>query len=148
MNEKRSQHRDSIWQADLISLAALVIFVLAVFAIEAWVQPVFTQTSLVLTGITLALVPSVLWLAFFYRRDLLEPEPKSMVIQVFFLGGLLAAAIGVPIVENIFQVSDWLYANLWTRLLGGILVIGFTQEFLNMQQFDGLCIKLLNSMNL
>jgi protease PrsW len=130
MNEKNSEHRESVWQADLISLVSLVLFVLAVFGLEAWIKPVFTNTSLVLTGIALAIVPAILWLAFFYRRDLLEPEPKSMVIQVFFLGGLLAAAIGVPLVNNIFQVSDWLYANLWTRLLGGILVIGFTQEFL------------------
>ena len=130
MNGKSSQHRDSIWQADLISLGLLIVFVLAVFGLEAWVKPVFTQSSLILTGVILALIPAVLWLAFFYRRDRLEPEPKTMVIQVFFLGGLLAAAIGTPLLNNVFQISEWLNTNFWTRLLGGILVIGFTQEFL------------------
>ena len=130
MNETHSQHRDSVWQADLMSLGLLVAFVLLVYNLETWVQPVFTQSTLILTGVILSLVPAVLWLAFFYRRDRLEPEPKSMVIQVFFLGGLLAAALGIPLVENIFNISEWLYSSLWTRLLGGILVVGFTQEFL------------------
>jgi protease PrsW len=130
MNGKSSQHHASIWQADLISLGLLIVFVLAVYGLEAWVKPVFTPTSLIFTGVILTLVPAFLWLAFFYRRDRLEPEPKTMILQVFFLGGLLAAAIGTPILNNVFQVSEWLYTNLWTRLLGGILVIGFTQEFL------------------
>ncbi|MCB9136522.1 MAG: PrsW family intramembrane metalloprotease [Anaerolineales bacterium] len=128
--EKPTSHHESAWQADLMSLVFLVVFVLIVYNIEAWVKPVFTPTTLTLTGVVLSIIPAVLWLGFFYRRDRLEPEPKSMVIQVFFLGGLLAAAIGIPLVENIFQVSEWMYANVWTRLLGGILVVGFTQEFL------------------
>ena len=128
--EKLTPQRESVWQADLISLVLLVVFVLIVYNLEVWVKPVFTPTTLTLTGVILSLIPAVIWLGFFYRRDRLEPEPKSMVIQVFFLGGLLAAALGIPLVENIFRVSEWMYASLWTRLLGGILVIGFSQEFL------------------
>jgi RsiW-degrading membrane proteinase PrsW (M82 family) len=130
MNEKLTPHRESVWQADLMSLGFLVVFVLIVYNLEVWVKPVFTPTTLTLTGVVLSIVPAVVWLGFFYRRDRLEPEPKSMVIQVFFLGGLLAAALGIPLVENIFRVSEWMYTSLWTRLLGGILVIGFSQEFL------------------
>lgn len=128
--EKLPSHHESAWQADLMSLVFLVVFVLVVYNVETWVKPVFTPPTLTLTGVVLSIIPAVLWLGFFYRRDRLEPEPKSMVIQVFFLGGLLAAAIGIPLVENLFQVSEWMYASVWTRLLGGILVVGFTQEFL------------------
>ncbi len=130
MNEKLTPHRESVWQADLMSLGFLVVFVLIVYNLEVWVKPVFTPTTLTLTGVVLSIIPAVVWLGFFYRRDRLEPEPKSMVIQVFFLGGLLAAALGIPLVENIFRVSEWMYTSMWTRLLGGILVIGFSQEFL------------------
>ncbi|GAB4580396.1 MAG: hypothetical protein Fur0022_31370 [Anaerolineales bacterium] len=130
MQEKLTSQRESVWQADLMSLIFLVLFVLLVYNLETWVNPVFTPTTLTLTGVVLSLVPAVVWLGFFYRRDRLEPEPKSMVIQVFFLGGLLAAALGIPLVENIYQVSEWMYSSLGTRLLGGILIVGFTQEFL------------------
>lgn len=121
--EKHPSHRESVWQADLMSLVFLVVFVLIVYNLEVWVKPVFTQATLTLTGVALSLIPALVWLGFFYRRDRLEPEPKSMVIQVFFLGGLLAAAIGIPLLNNIFQISEWMFSNLWIRLLGGILIV-------------------------
>ncbi len=63
-------------------------------------------------------------------RDRLEPEPKALVLQVFILGGLLASAIGIPFLEGFFEISTWLYRNTWSHLLGAILVIGVSQEFL------------------
>ncbi len=93
-------------------------------------KPTFTQNGLVVTGVVMALVPALLWLTFFYRQDRLEPEPKGMVLQVFILGGLLAAAIGIPLVENVFHISTWLFSGFWVNILGAIFVIGFSQEFL------------------
>jgi RsiW-degrading membrane proteinase PrsW (M82 family) len=63
-------------------------------------------------------------------QDRVEPEPKHFVLGIFGLGALLASAVGIPLVENIFRTSHWLYADTLTTILGGILVVGFTQEFL------------------
>jgi len=49
---------------------------------------------------------------------------------VFALGAILAAAIGMPVVEDLFRISHWIHTNTLTTILGGILVVGFTQEFL------------------
>jgi RsiW-degrading membrane proteinase PrsW (M82 family) len=130
MQNKRSGHLTSILQADLISILALVVFVVVVFALDSLLNPQFSGFSLVLTGVILALVPAVIWLAFFYRRDRMEPEPKGMVLQVFALGGLLAAAIGIPVVDGLFAVDEWLSSSTLAHILGAIFVIGFTQEFL------------------
>jgi RsiW-degrading membrane proteinase PrsW (M82 family) len=46
------------------------------------------------------------------------------------LGGLLAAAVGIPLLRNVFRVQDWLGASLLANLAGSILVIGVVQEFL------------------
>jgi RsiW-degrading membrane proteinase PrsW (M82 family) len=130
MNEKKSHHEASVWQADIWSVAALVVFVLVVYWLDNAVQPVFTGSSLLITGGALSLVPAAIWLAFFYRRDRREPEPKGMVFRVFLLGGLLAAAVGIPALDNIFQIDSWINGSALSQLLGGILVVGFTQEFL------------------
>jgi protease PrsW len=122
--------RKSLATSNWVTLALLALFLLVAYAIEYLVQPTFSPTGLLVTGIIMALVPAVLWLGFFYRQDSLEPEPKSMVLQVFLLGALLAGAIWIPLVNNVFHFSAWLYSGFWVSLLGAILVIGFTQEFL------------------
>ena len=125
------RQRSGLWQADIASIVLLILFVLAIFGLETWLQPQFTPTTLLLTGILMALVPAVVWLAFFYRRDRLEPEPKHLVLRMVILGGLLASAVGLPVVENLFAVPQWLSSSpTWAQLLGGFFIVGMTQEFL------------------
>jgi RsiW-degrading membrane proteinase PrsW (M82 family) len=130
MNEKRSKRNASVWQADLFSILALILFVLIVVGLDRLISPVFNPTSLLITGVLLAIIPAFIWIAFFYRRDRLEPEPKSLVLQVFLLGGLLAAAVGLPMVNDVFAIRAWLNRSLTTQILGAILVVGVTHEFL------------------
>lgn len=131
MNEPKAIHeRKHIWRDEILLIVGLIVFVGIVYAVDGAVQPVFTNTTLLLTGVFLALVPAAIWLIFFYMQDRAEPEPKGYVLGVFALGALLAAAAGIPVVENLFRVSHWLRADTLTTILGGILVVGFTQEFL------------------
>ena len=131
MNEFKSIHeRKHVWRDEFLLVIGLCVFVGIVYALDNALHPVFTPTTLLLTGVFLAIVPAFIWMIFFYLQDSAEPEPKGYVIGVFVLGGLLAAAIGIPVVENLFRVSHWIYTNTVATILGGILVVGFTQEFL------------------
>jgi protease PrsW len=122
--------RPGVWRSLIIQLAALAVFVGLVYAGVLVFRPVFTAASLLATGVVLALVPAAIWLSFFYQLDRLEPDPKGYVLGVFVLGALLAGTIGIPLVDRVFRVSEWLYADTLTTLLGSILVVGFVQEFL------------------
>jgi len=125
-----TRERQGTWRSLWGQVIALVVFVLIVYFGQALIKPEFSTVSLTITGALLALVPSAIWLAFFYQQDRHEPEPKGYVLGVFALGALLAAALGTPFLENVFRVSKWLYADPNTTIFGGILVVGFTQEFL------------------
>ena len=131
MTELKAVHeRKHIWRNEFLLIISLIVFVGVVYALDGALKPVFTASTLLLTGVFLALVPAAIWLIFFYSQDRLEPEPKGYVLGVFALGALFAAAVGVPLIENVFRVSHWIYANTLATILGGILVVGFTQEFL------------------
>jgi len=125
-----TQDRPSVWRAGLGHILGQVAFVLIVVALVALLKPALTGWVLVVAGLVLVLVPAFLWLIFFYQQDRLEPEPKVYVISVFVLGALLAQAIGIPLLEVVFDVRRWLSISPWVNLLGSILVVGFTQEFL------------------
>lgn len=122
-------HR-GLWMASLGLILVILAFVGLVALVAPRLPAGLSGTALVAAGAVIALVPAIIWLAFFYQQDRLEPEPKGHVIKVFILGALLATAVGIPVVRDLFKVSTWLYSTVWTRLLGSILVIGFVQEFL------------------
>jgi len=122
--------RSGLWRSLLIQIVVMAVFVGLVYLGVEIIKPVFTATSLLVTGLVLAFVPAAIWLAFFYQQDRVEPDPKGYVLGVFALGALLASAVGLPLVDNVFRVSQWLYADTLTTILGSILVVGFIQEFL------------------
>lgn len=122
--------RRGVWTSGVIQIAALVVFVLIVEVILSSIPLVLDQTGLILAGVALAVIPALLWLAFFYAQDRLEPEPKSYIFGVFVLGGLLASAIGIPLLRDTFRTSEWLGTSTVTTILGSILVVGVVQEFL------------------
>ncbi|HQP48014.1 MAG TPA: PrsW family glutamic-type intramembrane protease [Spirochaetota bacterium] len=51
--------------------------------------------------LVLSLAPGVFWLWFFYRRDRVEPEPKLLVIKMFFLG--MALVLPAIVLERPFS---------------------------------------------
>lgn len=125
--EHALRQRGSLWRADMVSLVALGLFVLLVYALDAALNPRLDTGSLLIVGTVIAIVPTIIWLGFFYRWDRVEPEPKTLVIRVGVLGALAAAAIGIPLVEGFFDVGSWLNRGVVTQILGNILVIGFVQ---------------------
>lgn len=127
---RASRERRSVWRSGVAQIVAVVLFAVVFALIVGAIKPALAGAALVLIGAMLALVPAVLWLAFFYAQDRLEPEPKPFIIGVFVLGALLANAVGIPLVRDLFRVQDWLGRSLLTNLLGSILVVGFVQEFL------------------
>ncbi len=127
---RATRDRRSVWRAGLLQIVSLVAFVLIVELVVSLTDLTLNGWSLLIAGIVLALVPALLWLFFFYQQDRLEPEPKGAVVGVFILGALLAQAVGIPLIEEVFDVRRWLPIGTWSHILGSILIVGFTQEFL------------------
>jgi RsiW-degrading membrane proteinase PrsW (M82 family) len=122
--------RKSVWTSGVIEIAAVIAFGALVALVARLVKPSLTGAPLMAAGIVLSLVPAVIWMVFFYRQDRLEPEPKSYIIAVFVLGLLLCNAVAIPAVNELFRVNHWLATNTLTHIVGAVLVVGITQEFL------------------
>lgn len=127
---KATQDRRSIWASGVVQIVGVLVFVGIVAGIVSLTDLTLDGAALVGAGVIMALIPALLWLAFFYQQDRLEPEPKKFVLAVFVLGGLLANAVAIPVVRDLFQVQEWMPRSVAANILGSILVIGFVQEFL------------------
>ena len=127
---KVTRNRRGLWWTVLVQLLALLLFVGVVEYAAGLLPESLDGAGLVATGVLLAVIPAVIWLAFFYRQDAREPEPKQLVLGVFVLGALLARALGIPLVEGLFDAPSWLATSPVTHILGSILVVGVVQQFL------------------
>lgn len=125
--EHVAHDRRGLWLASAVELAGLLLFVV-LFNVIGSLGSGLDGTPLILLGLLMSLVPAALWLGFFHRLDRLEPEPKHKLLGIFVLGGLVTAAVVVPLLESAFAIDSWLYRSTATQLVGGILLVGFVQE--------------------
>lgn len=78
----------------------------------------------------IAFIPGLLWVWYFYKKDIHEPEPKIYIIKVFILG-----AISVLPAAAMERAILYLYPNrqmptdLFSLLLFTIFVVGLVEEF-------------------
>ncbi|CAG0935501.1 Protease PrsW [Thermoflexales bacterium] len=112
------------WRAGVIQIGGMGIFSLIVAAIAGTLGPL-DRTAQLLIGLFLAIVPSALWLFYFYRQDRLEPEPKTHIGLVFVAALVATDFLALRLINNWFQVGEWAPRNLETSLGAAILINGF-----------------------
>jgi RsiW-degrading membrane proteinase PrsW (M82 family) len=109
------------WRATLIQVAGMAVFS-AVVAILANLLPPLSTAPLILLGLFLAIVPTALWLIYFYRQDRLEPEPKHKLGIVFMTALLLTDVVARRLIYEWFRVPDWAATNTWTSLGASVFI--------------------------
>ena len=118
--------RQSIWVSVLVTVVALAIYLAA----AAFIPSPQADLPLIALGVGLAVVPAIVWLAFFYQRDHVEPEPRRLVARIFFFGALGAAALAIPITELFFQNSIVQLNSVFARFVVTVFSIALVQEVL------------------
>jgi len=119
--------RRSIWIAQGIAIAGLLIYVLVVRLLAPALLTGGRAAS-VGVGVVLAIVPALLWLLLFYVQDAKEPEPLGFVLRVAVAGGIIAGAVALPILTRV-PTRAWLGAGAITGLIVSVLAVGSVQEF-------------------
>ncbi|EFO80155.1 hypothetical protein OSCT_1957 [Oscillochloris trichoides DG-6] len=115
------------WRAGVVQIVAMGLFSALVAFLAGFLGPL-DGMALLAVGLLLALVPSLIWLVFFYQQDRLEPEPKHRIAAVFLLALLLADVIGRRLLHEWFQVRVWASSDTFTSLAAAILIVGITWQ--------------------
>lgn len=80
------------------------------------------------TGLVLSLVPALIWMAYIYRRDRIEPEPWGVVLGVFIAGGLLSHATAAPLAQHLFRIDDWQHQSSLASWVASVAVVGALEQ--------------------
>ncbi len=118
-----NRQHNGFWRSTIVQILVMGLFSLVVGLLAPYIEPLEDPWR-VPVGLAVVLVPTVLWLSYFYLLDRARPEPKTRVLGVFLLALLLTEAAGYPLLQW-FRVGEWA-ANLGaTSLLASILIAGF-----------------------
>lgn len=84
-----------------------------------------------LIGIVLALLPAVFWLVFSWWRERFALEPRRQLLLVALISGLVANAVGFPLVNDVLEVGEWLsLQSAVNRIIGYTFTVGLVQSIL------------------
>ncbi len=120
--------RRSFWFSALIAAAILA----ALIGVSNFLPRPDDPVVLVGLGVMLALVPALVWMAFFNQMDRSEPEPNRLIARAFAFGALSAAAVAIPFAAYVDQHTFIFFPNLIVRMLLIILSISLMQEVLKL----------------
>ncbi len=115
------------WRAGLAQIVGMALFSALVAALASRLGPL-GRAAQIAFGLVLGLVPSLLWIGYFYRQDRLEPEPKTRLAAVFLLAALLTEALGRRVMGDWFGAANWASGNAGIALLASILIDGFVLQ--------------------
>jgi RsiW-degrading membrane proteinase PrsW (M82 family) len=125
-----TRERPHVWRTQVVAIAALLVVVIAATLLSTLAGAALSGVTLFVIGLVVAIVPAAVWLTLFYREDRVEPEPRRLVVGVFVLGALLAAGVGIPLIDNVLDLGSWVGGNLPVQLLANILVVGLVPTVL------------------
>lgn len=115
------------WRATVVQIVGMALLAGVVALLANAIGPL-SGAPLLLVGILLAVVPSALWLGFFYQQDRLEPEPKHRIAAVFLLAALLTDVVARRLITEWFRVDEWAPRTDLSSLLASILIVGATYQ--------------------
>lgn len=131
LEEKEVYPYRRVWRTASIEIVILVAVTLAIYLIEHFRPINLSPTQTTVIGLGLTVLPVLLWIGISYRRERRALLPRPALFPIMILGFLVANAVGIPLVNQVFNVNDWLTAaSGLSRIVGFTLVVGFTQEFL------------------
>jgi hypothetical protein len=120
-----------VWRTAIIEIAILLVLTTLVILATRFYKGPVTTTQRQIIGVVFALLPISLWLLISYQGERRAQRPRERIFTVVILSALAANAIGIPLVDRVFAVDQWLVtAPGLTRLIGYTLIAGTVQEFL------------------
>lgn len=119
-----------VWRSLFFETAILVIITIIIYLFGNQLTQL-TAGLLPYLGLSIALIPFMLWLTFSWFAEYQVTQPRQHLITITLITMLVANSIAVPLINQFFRVDEWLpLSPAIDRILGYSLTVGIVQEFI------------------
>lgn len=120
-----------VWRSIVFVYGALLLLSFAFFVLVNFVGVTFPEQIRWPMSLGFALLPALFWGVSALLPERFVNKPRQDQLKVFVITALAANAIGVPFVDQVMRVEEWLpLAGAIDRIVGYTFAIGIVQEFL------------------
>lgn len=120
-----------VWRSLTQETAILAIVCTAVFILFQYLPIRIPAIAEPILNYGLALLPLALWIILARFPETRVPLPRTGLNTTVVLSALLAAAVGIPVVNTVIQPANWLSVeSAPVRVIGYMLTAGIVQEFI------------------
>lgn len=120
-----------VWRSVALEGGTLIIIAVSLFLGSSLVTNNIPPAVQPILRVILALTPLILWLIFSWWGELRAQQPRRRLLGVVIISALAANAVGEPLINQFFQVDDWLpLSSAIDRIVGYTFTVGITQELL------------------
>ena len=119
------------WRSIFIETGTMMVAMVLIFGLVNIIGLQVPDDFRLYSNIILAISPAIMWLLFSRLPENNAVEPRRRLLTTFTVTALVANAIGIPLIDSIFEPDSWLplQSNV-NRILGYMLTVGILQEFL------------------
>ncbi len=114
-----------VWRRITLQLGILSVTALAVVLAKELLALQFEGTLRRALSLALVPLPLLLWLLFSALPESRFARPRRRLVGVAVLSGLCASAFGLPLVDDFFQIGQWLpLESVIQRIVGYTVTVG------------------------
>jgi RsiW-degrading membrane proteinase PrsW (M82 family) len=107
----------------LLALALILLLAVTLFHLQ------IPQRFWSILAVVLAMAPLLLWLVFSWWPERFVPQPRARLLALVAVSALAANAVGIPLINQFFQVDRWLpLSSAAVRIVGYMFTVGIVQE--------------------
>lgn len=119
------------WRSVLIESGTLIGLLLIFFVVFNFLGLSLEGNTLIGLNLILAISPALLWVIFSRIPENNVEAPRRRLLTTFTVTALVANAVGIPLINTVFQPDSWLpLQSTLNRILGYTVTVGILQEFL------------------
>lgn len=116
-----------VWRSIIIENGILIAFTVALIFAGGLIPPNLYPSA----ALIVALAPMGLWFLFSWLPEKSVLQPRPQILRTMIITGLVANAVGVPLIRDFFVIENWLpTSDLVSRISGYTMTVGVTQELL------------------
>lgn len=120
-----------VWRSLILEVGVVFGASIALYAAVDIFRLELPQPIRFVVSILIALAPLFVWLVWSWHPERSVPQPRQRLLAVVVITMLAANAVGIPLVEDFFQVERWLpLSSAINRIIGYTFTVGVVQETL------------------